>query len=108
MTAPQAAGVIHSDFEKGFIRAETVINYGWFYLNSQGFASHVEIMFRFMDQLTQFLETWVQKINNKKSTEDISVLNLTVDSSSTHVFWLGQYARKLQKSLMLISNINLD
>ena len=22
MTAPQAAGVIHSDFEKGFIRAE--------------------------------------------------------------------------------------
>jgi obg-like ATPase 1 len=24
MTAPQAAGVIHSDFEKGFIRAETV------------------------------------------------------------------------------------
>ena len=23
-TAPQAAGVIHSDFEKGFIRAETV------------------------------------------------------------------------------------
>ncbi|KAE8713591.1 hypothetical protein F3Y22_tig00110206pilonHSYRG00162 [Hibiscus syriacus] len=24
MTAPQAAGVIHSDFEKGFIRAEMV------------------------------------------------------------------------------------
>lgn len=24
MTAPEAAGVIHSDFEKGFIRAETV------------------------------------------------------------------------------------
>lgn len=24
MTGPQAAGVIHSDFEKGFIRAETV------------------------------------------------------------------------------------
>ena len=24
MLAPQAAGVIHSDFEKGFIRAETV------------------------------------------------------------------------------------
>ncbi|CAE5966665.1 unnamed protein product [Arabidopsis arenosa] len=24
MTAPQAAGVIHSDFEKGFIRGETV------------------------------------------------------------------------------------
>lgn len=24
MTAPQAAGTIHSDFEKGFIRAETV------------------------------------------------------------------------------------
>ena len=24
MTAPQAAGVIHTDFEKGFIRAETV------------------------------------------------------------------------------------
>jgi ribosome-binding ATPase YchF (GTP1/OBG family) len=24
MTAPQAAGVIHSDFERGFIRAETI------------------------------------------------------------------------------------
>jgi ribosome-binding ATPase YchF (GTP1/OBG family) len=24
MTAPQAAGVIHSDFEKGFIRAEVM------------------------------------------------------------------------------------
>ncbi|XP_039055437.1 ribosome-binding ATPase YchF-like [Hibiscus syriacus] len=24
MTAPQATGVVHSDFEKGFIRAETV------------------------------------------------------------------------------------
>lgn len=24
MTAPQAAGVIHSDFEKGFIRAKTM------------------------------------------------------------------------------------
>jgi ribosome-binding ATPase YchF (GTP1/OBG family) len=24
MLAPQAAGVIHSDFERGFIRAETV------------------------------------------------------------------------------------
>jgi ribosome-binding ATPase YchF (GTP1/OBG family) len=24
MTAPQAAGMIHTDFEKGFIRAETV------------------------------------------------------------------------------------
>lgn len=24
MTAPQAAGIIHSDFERGFIRAETV------------------------------------------------------------------------------------
>ena len=35
MTAPQAAGVIHTDFEKGFIRAETVSyddfinNEGW-------------------------------------------------------------------------------
>ena len=33
MTAPQAAGVIHSDFEKGFIRAEVIkyndfIHYG--------------------------------------------------------------------------------
>ncbi|KAK6947270.1 GTP binding domain [Dillenia turbinata] len=28
MTAPQAAGVIHSDFEKGFIRAETSM-YNW-------------------------------------------------------------------------------
>ena len=32
-TAPQAAGVIHSDFEKGFIRAEVIkyddfVNYG--------------------------------------------------------------------------------
>jgi ribosome-binding ATPase YchF (GTP1/OBG family) len=24
MTAPQAAGVIHTDFERGFIRAQTV------------------------------------------------------------------------------------
>ena len=24
MTAPQAAGVIHSDFERGFIRAQTI------------------------------------------------------------------------------------
>ena len=24
MTAPQAAGVIHTDFEKGFIRAQTI------------------------------------------------------------------------------------
>jgi ribosome-binding ATPase YchF (GTP1/OBG family) len=24
MTAPEAAGVIHSDFERGFIKAETV------------------------------------------------------------------------------------
>lgn len=24
MTAPQAAGIIHTDFERGFIRAETV------------------------------------------------------------------------------------
>lgn len=35
MTAPQAAGVIHSDFERGFIRAETVMvnntNTGSFY-----------------------------------------------------------------------------
>ena len=29
MTAPQAAGVIHSDFEKGFIRAETVSTTFW-------------------------------------------------------------------------------
>ena len=35
MTAPQAAGVIHTDFERGFIRAETVgydefvANGGW-------------------------------------------------------------------------------
>jgi ribosome-binding ATPase YchF (GTP1/OBG family) len=33
MTAPQAAGVIHTDFEKGFIRAEVIgyndyVNYG--------------------------------------------------------------------------------
>jgi ribosome-binding ATPase YchF (GTP1/OBG family) len=26
MSAPQAAGVIHSDFERGFIRAQTI---GW-------------------------------------------------------------------------------
>lgn len=31
MTAPQAAGVIHSDFEKGFIRAETVSSLYFFY-----------------------------------------------------------------------------
>jgi GTP-binding protein YchF len=35
MTAPQAAGVIHSDFEKGFIRAETVAFDD--YVNSGGF-----------------------------------------------------------------------
>ncbi|RRT44803.1 hypothetical protein B296_00041258, partial [Ensete ventricosum] len=29
MTAPQAAGVIHSDFEKGFIRAETMVGLIW-------------------------------------------------------------------------------
>ena len=33
MTAPQAAGIIHTDFEKGFIKAEVIhyndfINYG--------------------------------------------------------------------------------
>ena len=32
-TAPQAAGVIHTDFERGFIRAETV-GYDDFVLNS--------------------------------------------------------------------------
>ena len=36
MTAPQAAGVIHTDFEKGFIRAETV---GYAdYVDAGGFA----------------------------------------------------------------------
>ena len=29
MTAPRAAGVVHSDFERGFIRAE-VVGYGDF------------------------------------------------------------------------------
>ena len=29
MTAPQAAGVIHTDFERGFIRAETVSPYSF-------------------------------------------------------------------------------
>ena len=32
MLAPQAAGIIHSDFERGFIRAE-VISYEDFILN---------------------------------------------------------------------------
>ena len=36
-TAPKAAGVIHSDFEKGFIRSETV-SYSDF-INSQGWAN---------------------------------------------------------------------
>ncbi len=41
-TAPEAAGVIHSDFEKGFIRAETIsyqdfiINKGWINSKSNG------------------------------------------------------------------------
>lgn len=37
MTAPQAAGVIHSDFERGFIRAETVmvISTNTIYLHKQ-------------------------------------------------------------------------
>jgi len=40
MTAPQAAGVIHTDFEKGFIRAET-ISYEDF-LNNQGWLKSKE------------------------------------------------------------------
>ncbi len=35
MTAPQAAGVIHSDFEKGFIRAETYASEDLFNLKSE-------------------------------------------------------------------------
>ena len=34
-TAPQAAGVIHSDFEKGFIRAETVAYADYVALNGE-------------------------------------------------------------------------
>jgi hypothetical protein len=33
MTAPQAAGVIHTDFERGFIRAQTI---GWQQLLESG------------------------------------------------------------------------
>ena len=42
MSAPQAAGVIHTDFEKGFIRAETIsyedflANDGWFNCKTNG------------------------------------------------------------------------
>lgn len=36
MTAPQAAGVIHSDFEKGFIRAETVSNTNLIFIKLSG------------------------------------------------------------------------
>ncbi|KAK4594462.1 hypothetical protein RGQ29_018229 [Quercus rubra] len=36
MTAPQAAGVIHSDFEKGFIRAETLRSEGKDYIVQEG------------------------------------------------------------------------
>ena len=36
VTAPQAAGVIHTDFEKGFIRAETVAYDDYVRLNGEG------------------------------------------------------------------------
>ena len=35
-TAPQAAGVIHTDFEKGFIRAETIAYDDYAALNGEG------------------------------------------------------------------------
>ena len=35
-TAPQAAGVIHTDFEKGFIRAETIAYPDYIALNGEG------------------------------------------------------------------------
>jgi len=34
-TAPQAAGVIHTDFEKGFIRAETIAYDDYISLNGE-------------------------------------------------------------------------
>ena len=34
-TAPQAAGVIHTDFEKGFIRAETIAYDDYIALNGE-------------------------------------------------------------------------
>ena len=34
--APQAAGVIHTDFEKGFIRAETIAYDDYVALNGEG------------------------------------------------------------------------
>ncbi|KAL6751028.1 P-loop containing nucleoside triphosphate hydrolase protein [Haematococcus lacustris] len=40
MTAPQAAGVIHSDFEKGFIRAETIAYHD--YLKNNGYTGAKE------------------------------------------------------------------
>jgi len=40
MTAPQAAGVIHTDFERGFIRAETVAYDD--YVSAGGFAAAKE------------------------------------------------------------------
>ena len=45
MTAPQAAGVIHSDFQKGFIRVETVSCTQRWELNDQvsDFSLHVMI-----------------------------------------------------------------
>jgi ribosome-binding ATPase YchF (GTP1/OBG family) len=47
MTAPQAAGVIHSDFEKGFIRAETVsiLIRSWL---SQGLCEFVSLLCTFV------------------------------------------------------------
>jgi len=36
VTAPQAAGVIHTDFEKGFIRAETIAYADYVKLNGEG------------------------------------------------------------------------
>ena len=35
-TAPQSAGVIHTDFEKGFIRAETIAYDDYVRLNGEG------------------------------------------------------------------------
>ena len=51
MTAPQAAGVIHSDFEKGFIRAETVSirsrNFNYLCLNMFLFVAYFFFFFFF-------------------------------------------------------------
>ncbi|CAE6119580.1 unnamed protein product [Arabidopsis arenosa] len=56
MTAPQAAGVIHSDFEKGFIRGETLRSEGKEYIVKEGDV----MLFHKLQLILQILCVWVQ------------------------------------------------